>query len=117
MENNETELEKSQEVETGKIRDEQGRFVEGVSGNPNGRPAITEEQKLVKKAIKQFISEHKQSLAEALPAISPVLIGQALNGNILAIKEVHDRVMGKPLQETDLNVTVQTAKDKYGKLD
>lgn len=112
--------EKSQEIEkvnNGEIRDSNGRFIKGVYEGGPGRPKDTEETKLVKKAIKQFISEHKQSLAEALPAISPVLIGEAIKGNILAIKEVHDRVMGKPLQETDLNVTVQTAKDKYGKLE
>ena len=66
--------------------------------NPGpGRPKLTVEQKLMKKAVKDYIKEHIESLAEALPAISPVLIDQATKGNILAIKEIHDRVMGKPI--------------------
>jgi len=85
----------NEESKTGIIRDEQGRFVDGISGNPNGRPPDTPEEKVVKKATKEFINDYKEKLAEALPKISPVLIAKAIAGDIGAIKEVHDRVMGK----------------------
>lgn len=84
------------------IRDELGRFIEGKSGNPNGRPIETEEKKLVKKATKEFIAEFKEKLGEALPLISPILVAKALEGDMTAIKEVNDRVMGKPEQRTDI---------------
>lgn len=89
---------------TGIIRDKQGKFVEGVSGNPagGGRPKETPEQKAKKKAMKEMIKDYKEKLAEALESISPVLIAEALKGNIQAIKEVNDRVMGKAEQKADI---------------
>jgi hypothetical protein len=78
------------------------QFKPGECGNPNGRPVETPEQKLVKKAAKQIIAEYKQALAEALPMIQPVLIAKALEGDIPAIKEVHDRAMDKAKQATDI---------------
>lgn len=85
--------------ETEKISNEQNYpdhyFKPGQSGNPNGRPPMTEEEKLLKKAQRDLIKEYKESLREALPLISPVLIAKALDGDMPAIKEVNDRVMGK----------------------
>lgn len=94
-------------LETGIIRDEQGRFIEGVSGNPEGRPPMTPEEKIAKKATKEFISEYKEKLGAALPLISPVLIAKALEGDMTAIKEINDRVMGKAEQHTDITTAGQ----------
>jgi hypothetical protein len=74
----------------------------GQSGNPAGRPKLTPEEKAVKKALKEMVKEYKEKLADALIDISPVLIAEALKGNITAIKEINDRVMGKPEQQTDI---------------
>ena len=72
-------------------------------GNPGGgRPPETEEKKLLKKATKQIIAEYKEALAEALPFIEPVLVKKAIEGDMVAIKEVHDRVMDKSKQPTDI---------------
>ena len=91
---------------TGSTRDEQGRFIPGVSGNPEGRKPMTEEQKLEKEARKLaldgFIEEYTTKLTEALPEISPVLIEKAKSGDMVAIKELHDRVMGKAPQNVGL---------------
>ena len=83
-------------------RDKQGKFIPGVSGNLEGRPIDTSEQKIIKKATKEIIKKYKKDLTEALPKISPVVIEKAVGGDIQFIKEVHDRVMGKSLQKTDL---------------
>jgi hypothetical protein len=77
-----------------------GRFVPGNPGG--GRPKDTPELKLMKKAAREIIAEYKQALAEALPMIQPVLVAKALEGDIPAIKEVHDRVMDKAKQATDI---------------
>jgi len=102
MEDNKTQTTENTENQTGKIRDEQGRFIPGVSGNPDGRPPETEETKIIKKAQRELISEYKEKLAEALPLISPVLIAKAMEGDMQAIKEVNDRVMGKAEAKTDI---------------
>jgi hypothetical protein len=77
-------------------------FKPGESGNPDGRKPDTPEQKLIKKAAKEIIAEYKQALAEALPLIQPVLIAKAIEGDIAAIKEIHDRSMDKAKQPTDI---------------
>lgn len=79
-------------------------FKEGFDPRRNyeGRPKETEEIKIVRKAQKELIAEYKEKLAEALPLISPVLIAKALEGDMPAIKELNDRVMGKAEQKTDI---------------
>ena len=76
-------------------------FKDGNEGGP-GRPPDTEEKKLVKKAVRELVKEYEESLADALPQISPILIAKAIQGDVSAIKELHDRVMGKPPQRTDI---------------
>lgn len=70
--------------------------------NYNGRPKDTPEDKIIKKATKQLIAEYKEALGESLPLIRPILIAKALEGDISAIKEIHDRVMDKSKQPTDI---------------
>lgn len=72
------------------------------SPNPSGRPPMTEEEKLLKKVQRDFIKEYKESLTEALPLISPILIAKAMEGDMQAIKEVNDRAMGKANQNVDV---------------
>jgi len=79
-------------------------FKPGQSGNPNGRPPMTEEEKLLKKAQRDLIKEYKESLRDALPLISPILIAKAMEGDMTAIKEVNDRVMGKAETKADIKL-------------
>lgn len=90
-------------VESEKIewkRNEDGTFAQGNIGG--GRPPDTLEQKIMKKATKELISEYKEALGEALPLILPILKAKALEGDMTAIKEIHDRVMDKAKQPTDI---------------
>lgn len=106
MEDNNTQIEENTEKEIGTNRNESERNPDGTFavGNPGGpgRPPETEEQKIVKKAQKELITEYKEKLAEALPLISPILIAKAMEGDMSAIKEVNDRVMGKAEAKTDI---------------
>jgi len=79
----------------GAKRRSDGTFGPGNNANPEGRPIETEEQKLVRKAKREFVKEYKEKLEESLPYISPVLIAKAIGGDIQAIKEIHDIVVGK----------------------
>lgn len=95
-------------VKTGESRTKQGKFVKGKSGNPKGLTPLTEEQKLDKKAekiaLEQRITEYKESLGDALPLISPVLIAKAIGGDIQAIKEINAVVVEKGSTKIDVNI-------------
>jgi hypothetical protein len=81
-------------------RNEKGQLLPGNSGNPKGRTPDTPEQKLKKEIAKKMKEEYAQEylgrLAEALPEIAPILIAKAVGGDMQAIKEINDRVIGKP---------------------
>jgi hypothetical protein len=82
-------------------RNEDGTFADGTAPGP-GRPKDTPESKIIKKATKELIAEYKEALGEALPLIRPILLAKALDGDMMAIKEIHDRVMDKAKQSTDV---------------
>ena len=63
--------------------------------NRNGRPKLTKKQKIQKKALREVIKEYKEGLTLALPLIEPIIIKKAQKGDMVAIKEIHDRVMGR----------------------
>ena len=91
-----------EQVKTSDIRNPDGTFKEGVSGNPSGRPPETPEQAITKRAIKELVKEYKEDLAQVLPQVKPVLIKKAIEGDMTAIKEIHDRVMDKAKQPTSI---------------
>lgn len=76
----------------------------GYCPNPNGRPKQTEEDKIKKKAIKEIIKKYEASLAEILPDLPAILKKKAIDDeDIQAIREIHDRVMGKPRQNIGID--------------
>jgi hypothetical protein len=80
-------------------------FPKGQSGNPNGRPKgikMTDEEKEIKRATKELVKDYIDKLAGSLPEISPILISKAMEGDIIAIKEINDRVMGKSISPIDI---------------
>lgn len=88
---------------TGIKRNQAGQFVKGAANvNPSGRPKDTPEKKIQRKAVKAIIDEYRESLADVLPELSPILKEMARSKDIGAIKEVHDRVLGKAHQTTDI---------------
>lgn len=81
-------------VKQDRARDNRGRFVKGISGNPNGRPKSD--------------NDLKEMLLHLVPK-SVELLGQMLNDpnvghrdKIKIIEMVFDRVYGKPFQAVDL---------------
>jgi len=104
-------MNKKQE-KAGIIRDEMGRFIEGTSGNPDGRKPETVEQKIVKQAVRECIEDYRQQLAKVLPEIGSTLITEAQRGNIKAIMEIH-RVLGidKPLISADTPLQIDFVSD------
>ena len=89
-------------------RDKRGRLLPGNTANPFGPKPKTKEEKAIKKATKELIKNYVNKLAKALPQISPVLIALAMDGDMMAIKEINDRVMGKPSTPIDLTTGGQS---------
>jgi len=83
-------------------RDSKGRLLPGHTANPNGTPKLTKEEKKKKKVEREIIKDYVKKLTEALPKISPKLIKLAKDGDIRAIKEIHDRVMGRAKESVDI---------------
>lgn len=102
-------------VENGILRKEDGTFAEGTAPGP-GRPPEDEKAKITKRAIKELVKEYKEDLAQILPDIKPVLIELARKGDMSAIKEIHDRVMDKSKQPTDITSDGEKIVPIYGSL-
>ena len=95
-------------------------FVKGVSGNPKGRPVesdLDKTRRLVKKATTSLIKQYQEDLASRLEDIKPILVGQALEGKLDAIKEVHQVTGAYPKKEgnvTAIQVNINEDREKYG---
>ena len=87
-------------------RDEKGRLLPGNTANLDGRPKETEEDKIQKKAIQEYIAEFKESLAPVLEMIPLKLQEGVEAGNLQAMKEVIDILVSKAPQKQDLEVKV-----------
>lgn len=83
-------------------RDEKGKWLAGVSGNPAGRP----------KGAKNHITQLKQSMEIALreglspkdvQAVVKSMLAEALNGNVGAGKLILDKVMSNARDQDDAN--------------
>lgn len=76
--------------------------------NPGGgREKETEEERLSriakKEALETLKENHLNKFIEALEEINPALIKKAKEGDVSAIKEIHDRIFGKPKQGLELS--------------
>ena len=72
-------------------------FRPGVSGNPNGRP---ERIKYISEHIYDLIKRPEKPNAQTI-ALS--MVTEASNGNMVAAKEILDRIEGKVPQAIDLS--------------
>ena len=85
---------------SGKTLKPRGRpFPKGVSGNPNGRP-------LKEWTWRSLIEEALEEEEEGIPVkqiISRKLVGMGKSGDLGAIKEIGDRIDGKPSQGVELS--------------
>ena len=82
-------------------RDEKGRFIEGVSGNPAGKPkGIRHLSTMLEEAIKRVAEGGTESYDVLL--IKRVLKKAIGDGDMKAIEHIWDRIEGKPPQDLNL---------------
>jgi hypothetical protein len=81
-------------------RDEKGRFGAGNNANPNGRPPRAWTMStLIEEALEEVETQSGKSFKSL---VAKRLAHMAVNGDIQAIKEINDRIDGKPRQSTDI---------------
>jgi len=68
-------------------------FKKGQSGNPGGRPKTKEFVEAIRTKIKEADGDRTK-----LETIAAKLVEKAVEGDLAAIKEVADRLDGKPVQ-------------------
>lgn len=69
-------------------------FQPGQSGNPGGRA----NEKLWRNAINRALARHAKGDLHAIDRCASRLVKKGLNGDLVALKEIGDRVDGKPAQ-------------------
>lgn len=77
----------------------QTSFKKGQSGNPNGRPA---REWTVQSLIEEAMEEHDETGVPAKKIIIKKLMQLAKRGDMIATKEIFNRIDGMPQQKTDL---------------
>ena len=80
-------------------RDAAGRFLPGVSGNPSGRGSTPS----LVAALRAELREREEGGRPALREIAARLVDMALGGDLRAIRELLDRLDGKPLQAVEVD--------------
>lgn len=69
-------------------------FTKGQSGNPGGRP----KEQAWRDALRMAVKEAMQDGTPKLRALADKTVALALDGDMQAIKEIGDRLDGKPAQ-------------------
>jgi hypothetical protein len=88
-------------------RDEKGRFIQGNGGGP-GNPHA--------KRVAEVRTLLLESVTDAdLQDIIKALVEKAKTGDVVAVKELLDRLLGKPRQalELDLDTSERLSNDEY----
>mgnify|MGYP001565156499 CR=1 FL=1 len=92
-------------------RDEAGKYLPNHELAGPGRPEKTEEDRLKEKALEKIVEEYREVLFNQAnvnkKGITEALITKALKGDVLAIKELNDRLLGKSVQKTQLEAEIK----------
>jgi hypothetical protein len=87
-------------------RDEEGKFLPGVSGNPAGKPkGIKHMTTLVKEALKKMAETDDGKKVVIEKALSETIVKLALEGNTKMIQLIWNYLDGMPNQRIELDDT------------
>lgn len=85
------------------MRDENGHWLPGYSGNPSGRAPVPED---IRDAVKQHTHKAVLVLAEGLDDVDPRV-------RIVCAKEILDRALGRPATATGEEAKVESIQQSY----
>ena len=74
-------------------------FEKGQSGNPGGRQ---KGEKIWRDALRRAIARREDDDPQALEKLADKLVSMASEGDIAALRELADRLDGKPKQQTEI---------------
>ena len=86
-------------------------FPKGVSGNPAGKPKGTEHSKTRLKRLLELVQKKKNPITgeeeefSVLELMDMHMIAKALKGDQRAYQEIIDRLVGKPKQTSEVELT------------
>lgn len=83
-------------------RNEKGRFVKGNDCSVGNLSNTNQASIKLKRAFVAAVT------IEDIQAIAVILVTKAMAGDIMAIKELFDRCLGKPLQQQQIDVEIKT---------
>ena len=74
-------------------------FEKGQSGNPGGRQ---KGEKIWRDALRRALARREEDDPQALEKLADTLVSMAADGDIQALRELADRLDGKPKQQTEI---------------
>ena len=91
------------------IRDEKGRFIEGVSGNPEGRPRGNKNFETdFLKAVGKIAETNKITREEAMEVLLRKAYTEANKGQFNFYKDIMDRLYGKVAEKHEVDFKDKT---------
>jgi uncharacterized protein with WD repeat len=118
-------LDKDNKIKNEAVRDEKGRFINGYSGNPNGRPkGKFSLVSMLRKELQKVPENEKEKYADML--IEKILKKAVVDGDGRAIRDIFNMVDGPPGKQTDVNpedvlsevkIRIVTAKEEIKRLE
>jgi hypothetical protein len=84
-------------------------FQKGISGNPGGKKKGRPWRDAIERALKRRLAEND---FEGIDRLADALIDRGLAGDIMAIREVGDRLEGKPAQAVEHSGMIATTHEE-----
>lgn len=99
--------------EQGKIRNPDGTFVKGISGNPKGRTVGTRDFATdFDEVVKDIAKENNLTVSDVRKVLLKQAYKQAKDGNYSFYKDIHDRVYGQASQKTETTIIIPDKQSK-----
>lgn len=83
----------------------------GQSGNPLGKRSDKPFRDQLRRVLAEDTEDENGNTVKKLHALARRVVKEALDGNVAAMKEVGDRIDGKPVQQLDMTVSEATPEE------
>jgi hypothetical protein len=85
-------------------------FQKGISGNPGGKAKGRPWRDAIDRALKRRIAENDLL---GIDKLADALIDKGIAGDVIAIREIGDRLEGKPTQALEHSGVIATTHEEY----